>query len=65
MSQIASVVFQQLVLGHKSSGLARLVSQWAKGFDVSTSSGKVYLKHFIAKLDHNIEELRRTYATSQ
>lgn len=61
MSQIALTVFQQIVLEQKSSGLARLVSQWAKGLDVSISSSK----HFLAKLDHNIEELRRTYATSQ
>jgi len=61
MSQLALTVFRQLVLGQKSSGLTRLVSQWANGLDVSTSSSK----HLIAKLDQSIEELRRTYTTSQ
>jgi hypothetical protein len=65
ISQIALTVFQLLVLEQKPSGLARLVSQWAKGLDVSSSSNKVDLKEFIEKLDHNIEELRRTHVVSQ
>ncbi|KAG0562635.1 hypothetical protein KC19_9G161300 [Ceratodon purpureus] len=63
--QIALIIFQQLVQEQKSSGLARLVSQWAKGFDASSSSNKVYLKKFREKLDHSIEELHRTHVVSQ
>lgn len=56
MSHAALTIFQQLVLGQKASGLARLVSQWGKGLGVSTSSNDV-----LPALERHIQKLRTSH----